>query len=266
MADAIDDALTISNQSSPRASYADIVRTPPSSQPSNLRTPTARTTPSSIGDSFYCTIDTSRAEEQSGGGAPVGKIRRASERDAGEVESRDLERQTGTAEVKEAARKTVGRGARIMRDQLYPVKVDNVNRTAVLDGEGNVLPGAVEALGAENNVTIATMSWLSKRETGKAYGSMVVYVTKGSDARRLLDGQYFDLAGESACTNVFEPRKGPVQCQKFVRRWRVRHAACRCEFALLGGQVCTCRVTGYISAAAPALRIRQNMYPLPTFA
>ncbi|PHH85351.1 hypothetical protein CDD83_550 [Cordyceps sp. RAO-2017] len=99
-----------------------------------------------------------------------------------------------------------------MRDQLYPVKVDNVNRTAVLDGEGNVLPGAVEALGAENNLTIAKISWLSKRETGKAYGSMVVYVTKGSDERRLLDGQYFDLAGELACTNVFERRNGPVQC------------------------------------------------------
>ena len=99
-----------------------------------------------------------------------------------------------------------------MRDQLYPVKVDNANRTAVLDEEGKVLPGAAEALGAENNVNIAKISWLSNRESGKAYGSMVIYVTKGSDAKRLLDGHYFDLAVESAYTNVFEPRVSPVQC------------------------------------------------------
>ncbi|KAK4118055.1 hypothetical protein N657DRAFT_584336 [Parathielavia appendiculata] len=40
-------------------------------------------------------------------------------------------------------------GARVLRDQLYPVKVDNVNRTAVIDHEGRVLPGATEALSQE---------------------------------------------------------------------------------------------------------------------
>ncbi|XP_044715307.1 reverse transcriptase (RNA-dependent DNA polymerase) domain-containing protein [Hirsutella rhossiliensis] len=99
-----------------------------------------------------------------------------------------------------------------MRDQLYPVRVDNANRTAILDTEGNILPGAIEALSAENRVTIGKISWLSKRESGKAYGSMVVYVTKKSDAERLLDGDYFDLAGESATTYKFEPRTGPIQC------------------------------------------------------
>ena len=38
-------------------------------------------------------------------------------------------------------------GIRVLRDQLYLVKVDNVNRTAVLDHEGKVLPRAIEALG-----------------------------------------------------------------------------------------------------------------------
>ncbi|KJZ69644.1 hypothetical protein HIM_10960 [Hirsutella minnesotensis 3608] len=99
-----------------------------------------------------------------------------------------------------------------MRDQLYPVRVDNANRTAVLDAEGNILPGAIDALSAENRVTIGKIFWLSKRESGKAYGSMVVYATKRSDAERLLDGYYFDLAGESATTHVFEPRTGPIQC------------------------------------------------------
>ncbi len=115
-------------------------------------------------------------------------------------------------QVREAAQKTAVVGARVMRDQLFPVKVDNANRSMVLDAEGTVLPGAAEALGAENNVNIAKLSWLSKKESGKAYGSMVVYVTKESDARRLVDGHYFVIAGESATTNVFERRSGPVQC------------------------------------------------------
>ncbi|XP_044718862.1 endonuclease-reverse transcriptase domain-containing protein [Hirsutella rhossiliensis] len=67
--------------------------------------------------------------------------------------------------VKEAAQKTAVEGARIMRDQLYPVRVDNANRTAILDTEGNILPGAIEALSAENRVTIGKISWLSKRES-----------------------------------------------------------------------------------------------------
>lgn len=128
--------------------------------------------------------------------------------------------------VKEAAEKVVVPGARVLRDQLYPVKVDSVNRSAVLDSDGNVLTGAAEALGKENDVTIAKISWLSKKDGGKAYGSMVIYLTKGSDAKRLLDGTYFDLAGESAYTNVFERRVGPVQCYNCLE---LGHKAFSCK-------------------------------------
>ena len=104
-----------------------------------------------------------------------------------------------------------------MRDQLYPVKVDNANRTAVLDVDRNILPGIAEALGTENEVNIVKIAWLSRKDMGKAYGSMVVYVTKSSEAKRLLEGQYFHLAGESAYTTMFAPREGPTQyfnCQE----------------------------------------------------
>jgi hypothetical protein len=47
-------------------------------------------------------------------------------------------------------------------------------------------------------------------ENGKMYRSMVIYVTKASDAQRLLEERYFHLAGESASTNVFERRQGPA--------------------------------------------------------
>ncbi|KYK58873.1 reverse transcriptase [Drechmeria coniospora] len=223
---------TASNQSSPRASFAEVARTPPTSQPTNLRTLSMQTTPSSLRDTFYCTIDTTRVEEVNKNIVQVGQIRQAIESEMRAKEGHDAWRcaavvkESRNAEhvkiicrdeaelqrVKEAAQKTAVVGVRVMRDQLYPVKVGNANRTAVLDGEGNILLGAAEALGVENNCTIAKISWLSNRETGKAYGSMVVYVTKGSDAKRLLDAHYFDLAGESAITNVFEPHTGPIQC------------------------------------------------------
>jgi hypothetical protein len=45
---------------------------------------------------------------------------------------------------------------------------------------------------------IAKLSWLSRKNSLKAYGSMVVYVTRRADAARLLGGQYFDVDGESA--------------------------------------------------------------------
>ena len=75
-----------------------------------------------------------------------------------------------------------------MRDQLYLVKVDNANRIAVFNIDGNILLGVAEALGIENEVNIAKIAWLSRKDIGKAYGSMVVYVTKGSEAKRLLEG------------------------------------------------------------------------------
>ncbi|KNB04437.1 hypothetical protein FOXG_06721 [Fusarium oxysporum f. sp. lycopersici 4287] len=45
-------------QTSPQPSYADVARTPPTSQPSNVRTLSSmRTTPSSFTDTLFCTID-----------------------------------------------------------------------------------------------------------------------------------------------------------------------------------------------------------------
>jgi hypothetical protein len=92
--------------------------------------------------------------------------------------------------------------------------VDNACRTAVLDENGEVRAGVMEMLEKENDVKIAKLSWLSRKDSPKAYGSMVVYVTKRADAARLLEGQYFDVDGESAFTRVFEPRHGPMQCFK----------------------------------------------------
>jgi hypothetical protein len=226
-------AVTATAQASPSRSYAEIARTPPSSQPSGIRTLSSQnTTPSTLTDTLFCTIDTSRVEDKEKGKVQVADIRKTIEAEiqrrgskenwrcaAVVKEARNPHRvrvicrdESETQLVKEAAQKISVPGVRVLRDQLYPVRVDNANRTAVLDADGNLLPGAMEALGTENEVNIAKIAWLSRKDSGKAYGSMVVYVTKSSEARRLIDGQYFHLAGESAYTAVFAPREGPTQC------------------------------------------------------
>ncbi|RKK07073.1 hypothetical protein BFJ65_g18238 [Fusarium oxysporum f. sp. cepae] len=87
-----------------------------------------------------------------------------------------------------------------------------MNRMAVFDQEFNIIPGAIEALNQENEVQIAKVAWLSRKVNPKSYGSMVVYLTKSSDAKRLLQEHYFLVAGESAYTSVFEQTTGPEQC------------------------------------------------------
>jgi regulator of replication initiation timing len=113
--------------------------------------------------------------------------------------------------VKRAAEK-IGAGSRVLRDELYPVKIDNVKRTAVLDEKDEIRAGAAEAFGGENGTTVAKIAWLSKRDVPKAYGSMVVYVTKKSDARRLIAEGFFHAGGESGTTSAFERRPRPGQC------------------------------------------------------
>lgn len=214
-------------------SYAQIARTPPESQPSNLRSLSSmNTTPTSMTDTLYCTVDTSRVEEEDKSKAQPGAIRQAIEQELRKSEDRKTWRCVAATKdprntariritcrnevelqlVKEAAEKSAVAGARVLRDQLYPVKIDNANRSAILDQDGAILTGVREALGKENEVSIAKLAWLSKKDTEKAYGSMVIYVTRRSDAVRLLQAQYFHVAGESAYTRVYVPRTGPTQC------------------------------------------------------
>ncbi|KAH8194111.1 hypothetical protein TruAng_011724 [Truncatella angustata] len=130
--------------------------------------------------------------------------------------------------VKRTAEKIVTGGARVLRDELYPIKVDSINRTAVLEENGNILQGAAEMFGQENETTVAKISWLSKKEVPKAYGSMVVYLTKAADARRLLAEGFFHAGGESGYTRVFERREGPSQCYNCQQ---VGHKAFQCKDA-----------------------------------
>ena len=60
--------------------------------------------------------------------------------------------------VKRVAEANVGRGARVLRDDFYPIKVDSIRRIAVLDENDEIRVGAVEGFGQENEATIAKIS------------------------------------------------------------------------------------------------------------
>jgi hypothetical protein len=74
------DTIASSAQTSPQPSYADVARSPPTSQLSNVRTLSSmRTTPSLFTDTLFCTIDTSRVIREDRGKAQVGEVRQAIE-------------------------------------------------------------------------------------------------------------------------------------------------------------------------------------------
>ena len=53
--------------------------------------------------------------------------------------------------VKQAAITTAVEGARVLQDQLYPVKVNNVRTDAILQPNGEIREDAVAALNDNNN-------------------------------------------------------------------------------------------------------------------
>jgi cell division septum initiation protein DivIVA len=194
----------------------------------------ARSLPTSLAttDTLYCMIDTSRVVEEDTHKTSPGAIRAAVEKEMRATNGQENWRcravtrdakntsrikiacrdETELHMVKHAVETKIALGVRVLRDELYPIKVDNVNRLAVLDDNGEIRTGAAEAFGQENETTVAKLAWLSKKHVPKAYGSMVVYLTKGSDARRLLREGFFHVAGESGYAGVFERRPRPEQC------------------------------------------------------
>ena len=56
--------------------------------------------------------------------------------------------------IKEAALKIAPGETTVLRDQLYSLKVDNVSRLAVLNGDGSLQTSITERLRKENNTSI----------------------------------------------------------------------------------------------------------------
>ena len=185
-------------------------------------------------DSIICTINTTGIREQDRGKATPGSLRDAIEKElstegnkfrcvavymggnAGWVKIRARSEEE-LQRIKNTAQRIVPEGARVLRDQLYPIKVDNVKRLAVLNNDDTLQAGIAEKLGAENNVNIAKVTWLSRKDNHKAYESMAVFFSMSRDRDRYLHKQYFDAGGESGSTAFFIRRElqGPYyNCQK----------------------------------------------------
>jgi hypothetical protein len=240
--------------------YAAIARTPPNSYPSNLSPISSGiTAPSRNTDTPYCTIDMSRASAEEKTKTNPAVVREAIEKEVRnqqgkegwrciavtrDVKNHDRIRITGRDAqeikvIKEAADKVVAAGSRVLRDQLYPIKVDNARKDGILNTDGSMLPGITESLGKENEASVAKVAWISKRDNGKAYGSMIVYLHRGSDANRLLQEGYFHINGESGFTNVFERRPKPDQCYNCQG---MNHKAYSCKKAAVCAR---CAVEGH---------------------
>ena len=77
----VEKQLSSAQHSSPNPSYADAARTPPGSRPSNLRTISNQTTPSTFTDTLYCTVDVTNVEEAERDNASASKIRQNIEKE-----------------------------------------------------------------------------------------------------------------------------------------------------------------------------------------
>ena len=167
-------------------------------------------------EELFCTIDFSRAE---GGeeAADAVSVRRKIEEEVRKGEDKTFKCRAVTKSfrtkerlrilcrseaeldiVKQAATATAVEGARVLRDQLYPVKINNVRTDAILQPNGVVKEDALAALNDSNGTQLAKLSWLSSRHARKAYGSMVVFFIKGSEATRFLRDGFLTVGGESA--------------------------------------------------------------------
>ena len=132
-------------------------------------------------EQFFCTIDFSRVEGNEDAAEPV-SVRRNIEEEIRKGENkafkcraivkdhrtkqylRILCRSEAELEiVKQATSATVVEGARIIRDQLYPIKVNNARTDAVLQPNGEITERALTALSNSNNTQVAKLSWLSSR-------------------------------------------------------------------------------------------------------
>ncbi|KDN61464.1 hypothetical protein CSUB01_11710 [Colletotrichum sublineola] len=234
-----------SARSGPSPSYAAVARTVSSSQASDARARMSGATPANTTDTLYCTIDTSRVEAEDGNKPNASTIRAAVEREMRANGHTGWRCQAVTVNprnenlirivcrddaehrmVKQIAESKIAPGMRVRDDDLYPIKVDFVRWSAVWEEKGKYRSQAAEELSKENDTTVAKIMWLSDKENPKTYGSMAVYLTKASEARRLISEGYFHAGGESGTTGLFKPQFQPQQC--FQCQQIVPHKASRC--------------------------------------
>lgn len=125
------------------------------------------------------------------------------------IMSKDVQK---TKIIKKAAEKIIMSGSRVLRDQLYLIKVDNVYKDNVLSAEGLLLLRIIESLRKKNEASVAKMTWINRKNNSKVYRFMIVYLHRDSDVNRLLQEDYFHVNDKLKFINVFERCSKPDQC------------------------------------------------------
>ncbi|EXM13838.1 hypothetical protein FOTG_17727 [Fusarium oxysporum f. sp. vasinfectum 25433] len=272
----------------PQRSYADVARLIPFLPHNDSRTLAAPPNPMDV---LYCTIDVSRLEDDEAR-LSAGTIRATVENEVrAELDNPTWRCRAVTKDpknphrvritcrdeseheiVKRVAETKLAPGARILRDDLYPIRVDNASRIAVLDEKNEVRVEITEMLGRENDTEVAKVAWLSKRDIPKAYGSMVVYLKKRSEARRFVNEGFFVAGEESGTTKAFERRERPKQCYNCQQI--TSHKAYQCDRPQVCGRcaqeghhhsACTGTIPKCIPCGGPHESYSRNcrkLYPL----
>lgn len=87
---------------------------------------------------------------------------------------------------------------------------------------GRILESARRALGEENNCTIAKIGWLSKKDSGKLYESMVVHFISKTQVDKFVEQGLFKVGDESTYTDMWHDtnpsEKRYFNCQQFGHR------------------------------------------------
>lgn len=100
------------------------------------------------------------------------------------------------------------------------MKVKGAKATAVLDSiTRRISESARRVIGEGNNRTIAKVGWLSKKDSGKLYGSIVVHLISKPQADKFVKQGLFEVGEESACTDVWHnanpAERRCFKCQQF---------------------------------------------------
>jgi preprotein translocase subunit SecE len=110
----------------------------------------------------------------------------------------------------------------VLYNNLHPIKVNSVKKAIVLDKQGKIRAEAAAAFSKENKTTVAKITWLSRKESSQTYRLIVVYLTKNTNAQRLLDKGFFHTRGEPGITSAFKHRPRLTQCYNCQE---IRHKA-----------------------------------------
>lgn len=86
---------------------------------------------------------------------------------------------------------------------MYPIKVNGAKACTIVDQRQEcILESARHTIGKKNGYVIAQLGWLSKRDSGKLYGLMIIYLASKSQADKFLEKRLFEVRKKSIYTDI----------------------------------------------------------------